>query len=197
MPNAHTVKLSRSNAAFVLVDFLDGFLPGLKTIDHHLLRKNVEAFVRLGSIFDMPTIQLGEEGGFRGKFFKELTDHNGHVEAIERHTPSAWDEPAFVKAVKRIDRPKWIVGGISLDICTTLLAIDMLNAGYEIYVVTDVSGSDTALNQMAAMMRLSQAGAVMTSWACIASEIMLDWETPEGPKVGELYNQLTMWGNHV
>jgi len=197
MTSHYTTKLTRDNAGIVLVDFLDGFLPGIKTIEHRLLRKNVEGFVKLSALFSMPTIQLGEEGGFRGKFFSELTDNNEHAVPIERHTPSAWDEPAFVEEVKKHDRKKWIVGGISLDICTTLLTLDMLHHGYEVYVVTDVCGSDTELNQMAAMMRLSQAGATMTSWACLASELMVDWQTPEGPKVGELYDQLTMWGNRV
>ena len=193
----YTQKLTRGNAAFVLVDFLDGFLPGIRTIPHDLLRKNVEAFVKLSAIFDMPTIQLGEEGSFRGEFFTELTENNAHAKAIERHTTSAWDEPEFVKAVEAIDRPKWIVGGISIDICTTLLTIDMLNAGYEVYVVTDVCGSDSELNQQTAMMRLTQAGAVMTNWTCVASEIMADWETPEGPAIGALYQELSKWGNRV
>ncbi|HEY9643585.1 MAG TPA: hypothetical protein V6C57_24060, partial [Coleofasciculaceae cyanobacterium] len=88
-------KLTRDNCVVVLVDFLDGFLPGLKTINHDLLRKNAEAFARLSQIFNLPTIMLGEEGGFRGKFFAEVVAHADHAIRIERHTPSAWDEPVF------------------------------------------------------------------------------------------------------
>lgn len=190
-------KLTRDNAAFVLVDFLDGFLPGIQTIDRQVLRKNVEAFVRLGRIFDMPTIQLGEEGGFRGRFFEELTSQNDHVKVVERHTPSAWDEPDFVTEVERIGRRKWILGGISLDICTALLSLDMLRAGYEVYVCTDVCGSDSALNETSALFRLTQAGAVLTNWASVASELMGDWQTKEGPSVGELYSTHSKWGNRV
>ena len=62
-------KLSRDNAAVVLVDFLAGFLPGVKTIPHTLLEKNAEAFARVSEIFGLPTILLGDEGGFRGNFF--------------------------------------------------------------------------------------------------------------------------------
>jgi hypothetical protein len=50
---------------------LDGFLPGLKTIDHLLLRKNAEALTRLSSLFKLPTLMLGEEGSFRGNFFRK------------------------------------------------------------------------------------------------------------------------------
>lgn len=190
-------KLTRGNCVVILVDFLDGFLPGLKTINHDLIRKNAEAFTRLSNIFDLPTIMLGEEGGFRGKFFSEVTAHADHAVRIERHTPSAWDEPMFRDKLAAIGRKKVLLGGISLDICTLQLTLDLLEAGYETYVVVDVSGSDTQLNETAALLRMTQAGAVMVSWASVASEIMKDWETPEGPAVGQLYQELSYWGNRL
>jgi len=88
-----------------------------------------------------------------------------------------------------------LLGGISLDICTLQLSLDLLEAGYEPYVVVDVSGSDTSLNETAALLRMTQAGAVMVSWASVASEIMKDWQTPEGTEVGQLYQEFSYWGN--
>jgi hypothetical protein len=190
-------KLTRDNAVVILVDFLDGFFPGIKTIDHALLRKNAEAFARLSEIFAMPTIMLGEEGDFRGNFFPGVLAHAGHAIRVERHTPSAWEEPEFVKTLASFGRKKVILGGISLDICTLQLTLDLISGGYEVYVVVDVSGSDTFLNEQAAMHRMTQAGAIMVSWASIASEIMKDWHTPEGPAVGKLYQDLSYWGNRM
>ncbi|MCI4651705.1 isochorismatase family protein [Phaeodactylibacter sp.] len=193
----YTERVTPENAVLVMVDFLDGFLPGLRTIDRSLFRANAEALARIGKIFNLPTIILGEEGDFRGNFFPEVMKHLDHGIRVERHTPSAWDEPEFIKTIEKIGRKKVIVGGISLDICTTMLTIDLLRNGYDVFVVVDVSGSDTPLNEMAAMMRLSQAGAIMTSWGSLASELMKDWQTPEGPHIGELYQEFSYWGNHA
>jgi len=193
----YSEKLTRDNCVVILVDFLDGFLPGLKTINHDLLRKNVEAFACLSKIFQLPTIMLGEEGGFRGKFFPEVVAHADHAVRIERHTPSAWDEPNFRDKLASLGRKKVLLGGISLDICTLQLTLDLQEAGYESYVVVDVSASDTSLNETAALLRMTQAGAVMVSWASVASELMKDWQTPEGPAVGQLYQELSYWGNRL
>jgi hypothetical protein len=190
-------KLTKENAIVILVDFLDGFFPGIKTIDHDLLRRNAEAFTRLSAIFKMPTIMLGEEGGFRGNFFPGVVANAGHAVRVERHTPSAWNEPEFQRVLAGMGRKKVILGGISLDICTLQLALDLIGAGYEPYVVVDVSGSDTALNEQAAMHRLTQAGVVLVNWASIASEIMEDWQTPEGPEIGMLYQNFSYWGNRI
>ncbi len=196
-PNRFTEKLTRDNTCAVIVDFLDGFLPGLKTIEHYKFRKNAEAFAEITAIFQLPTIFLGEEGSFRGNFFSEVEAHTQHAVRVERHTPSAWDEPDFRKTIASMKRKKVLLGGISLDICTQLLTLDLLANGYEPYVVVDASGSDSTLNETAAMMRMTQAGAVMVSWACVASEIMKDWQTPEGAKVGALYQNNSVWGNRV
>jgi nicotinamidase-related amidase len=196
-PNRFTEKLTRDNTCAVLVDFLDGFSPGLKSIEVYKLRKNAEAFTSLTSIFKLPTIFLGEEGSFRGNFFPEVVAQSKHAVRVERHTPSAWDEPAFRQTIAGMKRKKVLLGGISLDICTQLLTLDLLANGYEPYVVVDASGSDSTLNETAAMLRMTQAGAVMVSWASVASEIMKDWQTPEGALVGALYQNNSVWGNRV
>ena len=195
--NRFTEKLTPQNTCAILVDFLDGFLPGLKTIEHYQFRKNVKPSAHLPAIFKLPTVFLGEEGSFRGNFFPEVVEHSKHAVRVERHTPSAWDEPRFRDVLAGFDRKKVLLGGISIDICTQLLTLDLLANGYEPYVVVDASGSDSALVETAAMLRMKQAGAVMVSWACVASELMKDWQSPEGPQVGALYQSNSVWGNRV
>lgn len=193
--NQYTERLKKEEITLVMVDFLEGFVPGIRTIDRNLFYANAEALAKVGSIFKLPTIMLGDEGGFRGNFFPKVKENLPNATYIERHTVSAWDEPKFRAELERIGNKKIVLGGISIDICTTQLTLDLLNNGYRVYVVVDASGSDTNLNEMAAMLRLTQAGAVMLNWGTLASELMKDWATPEGPHVGELYQTNSYWGS--
>lgn len=193
--NIYTEKLDRDNCTLVMVDFLEGFVPGIRTIDRNLFYANAEALAKVGQIFDLPTIMLGDEGGFRGNFFPKVKENQPDAKYIERHTVSAWDEPNFREEIERLGNKKIVLGGISIDICTAQLTLDLLRNGYIVYVVVDASGSDTNLNEMAAMLRLTQAGAIMINWGTLASELMKDWQTPEGPLVGELYQKYSYWGN--
>ncbi len=193
-PPDYLEKVSPQNAMLIMVDYMTGFNAGLQTIDQKRYQNNVTALAKIGRIFKLPTIVLGDEGGFRGKFYPQINQYLPDAQKIGRHTPSAWDEPAFVAAVQKTGRKKLIVGGISLDNCTLLLALDALRAGYQVHVVVDASGTDDKLVEQAAMMRLTQAGAVMTSWVSLASELMGDWNTPAGPLVGKLYQDHSAWG---
>ena len=192
--NPYHVKLSRDNAVLVMVDHLSGFMPGIQTIAPALFQKNVTAVAKIGKIFKLPTVVLGDEGGFRGNFLPQIRDFLGDAHFVERHTPSAWHVQEFQDTLKSFGRPKVVLAGVSIDNCVELTSLDLLRNGYEVYVVVDASGTTTTQVETAAMMRLTQAGAVMTNWVSLASEIMEDWGTPEGPLIGALYREYSPWG---
>ncbi|NBW36771.1 MAG: isochorismatase family protein [Cytophagia bacterium] len=193
-PTWHTEKLSRENCTWVLVDFLTGFDPGVKTIDTLTFYHNVTAYAKIGEIFKLPTIVLGDEGDFRGVFYSSVRKHAPNATYIKRETPSAWRVDAFQEFLAKTGRKKVVLGGISLDNCTLQTSIDLLNNGYQVYVCVDVSPAESELVQQAALLRLQQAGAVLVTWGSIAGEIMGDWRTPEGAAVGQLYQDHSVYG---
>ena len=188
--------LTPEDCAIVLVDYLTGFDPGLRTMPRERWDRNVAAFVRLAAAFQArtPVLVLGDEGGFRGRFHPALAEHLPDAPRFERHTPSALRSGPFRGTLAATGRRRVVIGGISLDLCTLHTSLDLLREGYEVFVVVDCSGTESELVQTAAMLRLTQAGAVMTSWVSLASELMGDWQTPEGEKVGALYQELSAWG---
>ncbi|MDQ3041067.1 MAG: isochorismatase family protein [Acidobacteriota bacterium] len=189
-------KLTPENSLLVLVDYLTGFIPGIKTIAPDVYQNNVSALARIGEIFKdrMPTLVLGDEGGFRGKFFDQINEFLPDAPRVARNTPSAWHAEEFRRRLDESGRRKIIMAGISIDNCVTQTALDVLRAGYEVYILPDVSGSDHLLAEQAAISRLVQAGAVMTNWVSLASELMDGWAKPEGRQIGELYQKYSAWG---
>jgi hypothetical protein len=195
--NKYTEKLSKTNATLIMVDYLTGFDPGLKTIDRNLYYHNVTALAKIGKIFNLPTAVLGDEGGFRGNFYPLINKYLPNAPKLPRKNPSAWTEKGVRDFLEKANRKKIIIAGISINNCTLQTSLDLLKNGYEVYVVVDASGTDEVLVEQAAMMRLTQAGAVMVTWVSIASEIMEVWETPEGNEVGRLYQEHSAWNGKL
>lgn len=195
--NKYLEKLSKSNSTLVMVDYLTGFDPGLKTIEKNLYNHNVTALAQIGQIFKLPTVILGDTGSFRGNFYPLLKKYLPDAPQLERHAPSAWTEQSFRDFLKNAGRKKIIIAGISIDNCALQTSLDLLKNGYEVYVVVDASGTDEHLVEQAAMIRLTQAGAVMVTWVSIASEIMGDWQSPEGAAVGKLYQDHSNWNGKL
>ena len=116
----------------------------------------------------------------------------GFLSAIE--TIDAETFQNNVTALAKSDRPKVIIAGISTDNCVVQTALDLLKASYEVYIIVDASETDSKLVEDAAIARMMQAGAVITNWGCIASELMGDWQSPEGEKIGAIYQEHSQWG---
>ncbi len=189
-------KLTPENSVLVMVDYLTGFIPGIKTIEAQEYQNNVSALASIGQIFKerMPTIVLGDEGGFRGKFFDQINQFLPDAPKVSRNQPSAWHAQEFRDLLEKYERPKIIMAGISIDNCVTQLALDILKNGYEAYILPDVCGTDSFLVEQSAISRLTQAGATMTNWVSLGSELMDDWTNPEGGQIGELYQKYSKWG---
>jgi nicotinamidase-related amidase len=69
---------------------------------------------------------------------------------------NAWDNEDFVQAVKGTGRKQLVITGVVTDVCVTFPALSAAQAGYEVFVVTDASG--TQLNRARCRMVANGAG---------------------------------------
>jgi hypothetical protein len=181
--NPYRESITRENAVFVYVDFLSGLDDYLTTVPGPQFRNNVTAFAKLNPIFRLPTAVLGDEGPYTGRFYPEVRKHITHDTTYFRRTTPTGYTPAFAQWLQRTGRKNVIIGGISIDNCTLHTTLDLLRAGYNVFVVLDVSSTNNKLAEDAAVTRLVRAGAVPTSWIAVATELVKDWNSPQGQQL--------------
>lgn len=54
---------------------------------------------------------------------------------------NAWDNEDFVNAVKKTGRKQLIIAGVVTEVCVAFPALSAIEAGYEVFIVTDASGT--------------------------------------------------------
>ena len=181
-------RLSPDNAVLLLVDHQTGLLSNVQTIDPVVLKNNTVALAELAKVYDLPVILTTSDAtGPNGPLMPELVQSYPDVEVINRTLINAWDDEAFVAAVKNTGRTKLIMAGIVTDVCLAFPAIAAVKAGYTVYGVMDASGTWNKLIEEAAMHRMAQAGVVTTNWVAVAAELQRDWALPTGPKLGGVF----------
>ena len=60
---------------------------------------------------------------------------------------NAWDNADFVQAVKATGKKQLIIAGVVIEVCVAFPALSALEAGFEVFVVTDASGTFNALTR--------------------------------------------------
>jgi nicotinamidase-related amidase len=155
------IRLGQNNAAVLLVDHQTGLLSLVRDIDPDRFKNNVLALADLAKYFKLPTILTTSfEDGPNGPLVPELKAIFPKAPYIARPgNINAWDSEDFVKAVKATGRKQLIIAGVVTEVCVAFPALSALEEGFEVFVVTDASGTFNELTRHSAWDRMSAAGA--------------------------------------
>ena len=147
-------------------------------------KNNVLALAASAQYFKLPTILTTSfESGPNGPLVPELKDIFPHAPYIPRPgNINAWDNEDFVNAVHQTGRKQLIIAGVVTEVCVAFPALSALEAGYDVFVVTDASGTFNEVTRHAAWTRMATAGVQLMSWFGVACELHRDWRNDiEGP----------------
>ena len=173
------------SAILVYVDYVTGLDNLMTTIPARQYKNNIAAFAKLNRLFEMPTVVFGEENEYYGTFLPEIAVVDHDVRRYSRTQISGF-VPEFQAWLAQSGRKDVIIGGISIDNCVLHTALDLLRAGYNVFVVVDVSGTNSELAEQTSLMRLRDAGAVMTTWLATATELGVDFASRYGDGLKEI-----------
>lgn len=186
------IRLDKNNAAVLLVDHQTGLLSLVRDIDPDRFKNNVLALADMAKYFNLPTILTTSfEEGPNGPLVPELKELFPDAPYIARPGQiNAWDNEDFVNAVKATGKKQLIIAGVVTEVCVAFPALSALEEDFEVFVITDASGTFNELTRDSAWDRMSNAGAQLMTWFGAACELHRDWRNDiEG--LGQLFS------NHI
>lgn len=171
------IRLDKVNAAVLLVDHQAGLFSLVRDLDPDTFRNNVLALAGLAKYFGLPTILTTSfETGPNGPLMPELKEIFPGAPYIARPGQiNAWDNEDFVKAVKATGKKQLLIAGIVTEVCVGFPALSAIEEGFEVFVVTDASGTFNEVTRLSAWNRMSLAGAQLMTWFGVACELHRDW----------------------
>lgn len=177
LPDTDGGLLTADNCALVFVDHQPQMSFGVASgIDRQLLVNNVLLLAKGAKLFGVPTILTTvETESFSGPMWPQLLDVFPDQTPIERTGMNSWDTPAFRDAIKRNGKKNIIFSGLWTEVCIAWPTLNMLAAGYNIYVVEDACAGTSAAAHDASLSRMVQAGAVRMTTVGTVLEFQRDW----------------------
>jgi nicotinamidase-related amidase len=174
---AKYTRLSKDDAAVLLVDHQAGLISLVQDFSPGEFKNNVLALADIAKFFELPTILTTSfEEGPNGPLVPELKQRFPNAPYIPRPGQiNAWDNEDFVNAVKNTGRNQLIIAGVVTDVCVAFPALSALEEDYEVFAVTDASGTFNESVRHAAWLRMANAGAQLMNWFSVACELHRDW----------------------
>lgn len=171
------VRLNRDDATVLLVDHQTGLLSLVRDFDPDKFKNNVLALAAAAKYFRLPTILTTSfEDGPNGPLVPELKAMFPQAPYVARPGQiNAWDNEDFVAAVKATGRKQLIIAGVVTEVCVAFPALSAIAEGYEVFVITDASGTFNEVTRHSAWARMAAAGAQLMTWFGAACELHRDW----------------------
>ena len=184
------IRLDKDNAAVLLVDHQTGLLSLVRDIDPDKFKNNVLALAAAAKYFNLPTILTTSfEQGPNGPLVPELKAMFPDAPYIARPGQiNAWDNEDFVKAVKATGKKQLIIAGVVTEVCVAFPTLSALAEDFDVFVITDASGTFNQITRDAAWNRMSTAGAQLMTWFGAAGELHRDWRN-DIDGLGALFGQ--------
>jgi len=185
--------LTSQNAALVLVDHQVGLMTGVRDYSTGELKHNVVALARAAKALKLPiVVTTTARDSMWGPTFPEPLPG---IEIIDRSSVNAFDDARVAGAIEATGRKKLIFAGISLEVCAAFPAITAIGKGFDAYVAVDASGTFSETKRQVGLLRMLQAGVIVSDYATLMVEILKDNARPEA---GEVYTAMDMpWATLV
>src|SRR2546422_3130961 len=176
--------LTSENAVLILVDHQIGLMTGVRDYSTGELKHNVVALAKAARALKLPIIATTTaRDSMWGPTFPELVEALAGIEIIDRSSVNAFDDTRVAGAIAATARKKLIFAGISLEVCAALPAIAAIGKGLGAYVAVDASGTFSETKRQARILRMLQAGVILSDYATLMVEILKDNGRPEAAAV--------------
>ncbi|MFD2192063.1 isochorismate family cysteine hydrolase YcaC [Pistricoccus aurantiacus] len=192
-------RLDKDNVAVLLVDHQAGLLSLVRDYNMDEFKNNVLAVADIAKFFNLPTILTTSfADGPNGPIVPELKEIFPDAPLIARPGQiNAWDNEEFVQAVKDTGKKQLLIAGVVTDVCVAFPALSALEEGYEVFAITDASGTFNPAVRDAAWNRMSQAGVQLMNWFAVGCELHRDWRNDIEGFGAILANHLPAYANLI
>ena len=184
--------INPADTLMLLLDHQTGLFQTVKDIGVMELRANTTALAKLAALLKLPLITTTSvPDGPNGPPMPELKEAAPHAHYVPRHGEvNAWDNEAFVKAVRDTGKKTLIMAGVWTSVCVMFPALDATAAGFKVYAVMDASGDPSEMASRTTLARFVQGGVVPTTANAVICEIHRTWNRPEAAELAQLYTMV-------
>ncbi|ETX11372.1 isochorismatase hydrolase [Marinomonas ushuaiensis DSM 15871] len=169
--------LRKEKTGLVIVD-IQGKLAEI-VHDSERVIANITKLIQSAKLLGLPILWLEQNPNKLGETVPALKAVLDSVQPISKFTFSACGEPEFDAAVKETKVNTWLVAGIEAHICVYQTALDLMNSGYMVELVSDCISSRSLENKELALAKLTRKGAEITSLEMSLFELVGDCRTAE------------------
>lgn len=182
-------KIKKNNVVLVAVD-IQGALAELMADRERLFRK-VNLLAQGTDLLGVPKILTEQIPEKLGKTRPEVAVSLTNAELIAKSSFSCCGEDSFLDAISALRVKQVLLCGIEAHICVLQTGLDLLERGYEVFVVGDAISSRNEIDRDTAIDRLQKSGACIVTAEMALYELLQTADSQQFKDILKLVKSLS------
>ncbi len=180
--------LNREDAVLIVVDVQERLVPAIHKELYERSVRNFKIAIEAAGTLGVPIVLTEQYPKGLGRTVPEVLQalEGKHYDRIEKVTFSCARDEAFLAAIAKTQRRQVVLIGMETHVCVYQTTVDLINAGYEVFVLDDAVSSRYFHNYQSGIAALRDAGAVVVSTETAVFQLMKVAGTPEFKKISSL-----------
>ena len=169
--------LIRANdSVLVVIDMQDRLVPAMQAPASTL--RNAKVLLEAAQACQVPAILTEQYPKGLGATVPEILKAARSSPVIEKLHFSCMEDAQFEEAFRKLGRRQAILAGMEAHICVMQTAASMIEAGFDVFVVSDATASRTTASEAACITRLNATGAGIVTTEMVIFEWLGKAGTP-------------------
>ena len=177
--------LTRETSGFVLIDVQEKLTP--LVLESTALVDRCHWLIRLANDLGVPMMVSEHYTRGLGHTIEPLRSLTAQEFSVDKVHFSCYGNPSFIQYWQSMGKQQVVLAGIETHVCVLQTAMEMLSAGFDVFVVVDAVSSRHAMNHQYALKRMQQAGINLVTTEMVFFEWIRQAGTPEFKALSQAY----------
>ena len=180
--------LNREDAALVVIDVQERLVPAIDKGLYERAHRNIAVLVETAGTLGLPILLTEQYPKGLGRTVGHVLEALGgkrHV-SLEKNTFSCARDEHFLTELVKTGRRQVILTGMECHVCVYQTALDLVNAGYEVFVPEDAVSSRHLSHYQGGIAAMRDAGVRVVPTETAAFQLLKAAGTPEFKKISSL-----------
>lgn len=181
----HSATMQRTASFVLVIDIQEKLAPA---IDHSdaVVKRN-QWLVNLASDLSVPVVVTEQYPQGLGHTVAALQPSIAKAAIVQKLHFSAFQDADVASHLRQLNRPQVVITGTETHVCVLQTALDLQDAGFQVFVVADAVGSRAPHDKALALDRMRQAGCNIVSAEMVAFEWLHRCATDEFRHISKTY----------
>ena len=168
--------IKAEDSCLIVIDMQERLVPAMQAPARTL--KNTRLLIKTAGQLNVPVMLTEQYPQGLGRTVSEIATAAEDLPVFEKMHFSCMEETAFAEAFKATSRRQAIITGMEAHICVMQTAAQLMDEGYQVFVVTDATSSRTLESEKACLDRLQAIGAGIVTTEMVVFEWLAKAGTP-------------------